>query len=240
VHFSGRQFVMLSDGFFKYGGVMKNLEDRVRVCEQENARLRKQLGRQNRLWLIALLLVAGGGAIASGSLKPVAFDSIKANEVIVVDANGIVRARLGGDLPDAVMANGRISKRGSKAAGLMIYDEQGIERGGYVTQDTGSNAMLTLDSKYRQAALFVAGPSEDQASALRLWTNGSSIELRSDDNGSRVSVAEKNGVQYQQPVVSLSPETCADYKKLEQQNPGKRYCQARFTESACNVCLAQP
>lgn len=219
---------------------MKSLEERIHICEQENARLRKQLGRQNGWWLAALLLAAGGGAIASSTMKQVAFESIRAKEVIVVDANGTVRGRLGGDLPDAVMANGHIAKRGSKAAGLMIYDEQGIERGGYVTQDTGSNAMLTLDSKYRQAALFVAGPDEDQASALRLWTKNGSIELRSDDNGSRLSVADKHGVQYQQPVLSLLPDTCVDYKKLEQQYPGKQICQARFTESACKACFGQP
>lgn len=219
---------------------MTSLEDRIRDCEQESARLRKRLTLQNRLWLLALLLAGGGGAIASGSLKQAIFDSVKTKEVIIVDANGTVRARLGGDLPDAVMANGRIAKRGSKAAGLMIYDEQGIERGGYVTQETGSNAMLTLDSKYHQAALFVAGPGEDQASALQLWTKGSSIELRSDDNGSRLSIADQRGVKFQQPEVGLSPETCADFRKTEQQYPGKRYCQARFTENACKVCLAQP
>ncbi|MGZ3360173.1 MAG: hypothetical protein ACXU84_12645 [Xanthobacteraceae bacterium] len=219
---------------------MKHLEERVQACEQENARLRKQLSRQNSLWMTALLLVAGGGAIASGSVKQAISDSIKAREIVVVDANGTVRARLGGDLPDAIMANGRVAKRGSKAAGLMIYDEQGIERGGYVTQDTGSNAMLTLDSKSRQAALLVAGPDEDQASALRLWTKGSSIEMRSDENGSRLSIADINGVTYQQPALGLSMETCVEYKKLEQQYPGKRICQSRFTESACSACFAQP
>ena len=219
---------------------MNTLEERVQVCEQENSRLRKQLSRQNQFWLIALLLAAGGGAVASGSVKQTMFDSIKAKEIVVVDENGIVRARLGGDLPDALMASGHVSRRGSKAGGLIIYDEQGIERGGYVTQDTGSNAMLTLDSKSRQAALFVAGPDEEQASALRLWTKGSSIEMRSDVNGSRLSIADKNGVSYQQPAVNLSLETCVDYKKLEQQYPGKRICQSRFTDSACSACLAQP
>lgn len=219
---------------------MKNLEERVRLCEEENTRLRKRLTVQNRVWLAALLLVGAGGAIASGSLKQAIFDSVRAKEVVVVDANGTVRARLGGDLPDAVMGNGHVSKRGSKAGGLMIYDEQGIERGGYITQDTGSNAMLTLDSKYHQSALFVAGPEEVQASALQLWTKGSSIELRSDDSGSRLSIADQHGVKFQQPEVALSPERCADFRETEQQYPGKRYCQARYTESACNVCLGHP
>jgi hypothetical protein len=217
--------------------MMQNLEERITACEQDNARLRRQLSWQNKLWLMGALLIGGSSAVAGIGLKQMVFDSVKAREVVVVDANGTVRARLGGDLPDAILANGRVAKRGSKASGLIIYDEQGIERGGYVTQDTGSNAMLTLDSKHRQSALFVAGPSEGQASALRLWTKDSSIELRSDDNGSRLSVGDKNRVQLQQPAVSLSPESCTEYQKIEKEHPGKQYCQSRFTDSACNACL---
>jgi hypothetical protein len=37
-----------------------------------------------------------------------------------------------------------------------------------VTEDKGSDAMLTLDSRFHQAALCVAGPGKDQASALQL------------------------------------------------------------------------
>lgn len=216
---------------------MINLEERVQLCEQENTRLRRQLGRQNKVWIIGILLAIAGGAIAGGNLKQEVFDSVKAREIIVVDSSGTVRARLGGDLPDGLMAGGHVAKRGSRASGLMLYDEQGIERGGYVTQDEGSNAMLTLDSKYRQAALFVAGPDESQASALRLWTKGGSIELRSDQNGSRLSIADKQGVTFQQPDIALSTEKCEEYKRVEQADLGRQYCQDRFTERACKVCL---
>jgi hypothetical protein len=214
------------------------LEQRILACEQENARLRKKINRQNGLWMLGLLLALGGGAIAGNSIRNAVFDSVKAREVVVVDGKGVIRARLGGDLPDAVMAGGRVSKRGSKAAGVMLYDEEGIERGGYVTQDEGSNVMLTLDSKYRQAALFVAGPDQAQASAMKLWTAGSSIELRSDSNGSRLSVADKGGVTHQQPVIApLSPATCTQQKEYERKYPGERVCQSRYTEAACSACL---
>ncbi|MFZ6845228.1 hypothetical protein [Undibacterium sp. RuTC16W] len=216
---------------------MKSLEERVQMCEQENARLRKQLSWQNKFLLVSFLLAIGGGAIAGGSLKQEVFESIKAKEIIVVDSMGSVRARLGGDLPDAIMADGRVAKRGSKASGLILYDEQGIERGGYVTQDEGSNAMLTLDSKYSQVALFVAGPDESQASALKLWTKGSAIELRSDHNGSRLSISDQQGVKFQQPEVGLSSDNCAEYKKIEKPSLAKQYCQGRFTERACIACL---
>jgi hypothetical protein len=216
---------------------MNTLEDRVTFCEQENARLRKRIGRQNGFWLIALLLAIGGSAIAGWSLKQVAFESIKAKEIAVVDANGTVRARLSGDLPDAIMANGRISKRGSKAAGVMLYDEEGIERGGYVTQDKDSNVMLTLDSKHRQATWLIAGPSEDQVSSLRLWNKDGAIELRSDESGQRLSISDKAGVRYQQPTVALHPATCTYFKDLEQKYPDEHACRAKYTETACQTCF---
>lgn len=213
------------------------LEERMRHCEQENLRLRRQLTVQNRLGMAGILLLAASGALAGISVKDAVFDRVTAKEVVVVDANGKVRARLGGDLPDAVMAGGHVAKRGSKAAGLLIYDEEGIERGGYVTQDSGSNAMLTLDSKYHQSALFVAGPRDGQTSALRLWSPGSAIELRTDGNGARMSVSDQSGVTLQQPVVGMTADTCASQRQLEQEHPGKRICQGRYTESACQACL---
>lgn len=216
---------------------MQTLEDRIEACEREHQRLRKRVARQNNCWLIALMLATGGGALAGGSLKEVVFDSVKAKEVVVVDAHGIVRARLGGDLPDAVMAGGRVSKRGEKVAGLMLYDDEGIERGGYITGDKEKNIMLSLDSKYRQSTWFIAGPTDDQTSSLRMWTSEGALELRSDTSGQRLQVSDKTGVRFQQPVVALKPSTCTYYKELERKYPGERTCAAKFTEAACQACF---
>lgn len=51
------------------------------------------------------------------------------SELTIVDSHGVVRARLGGDLPDA----NKEVPRGSRVAGLLLYDATGQERGGYVT-----------------------------------------------------------------------------------------------------------
>src|ERR1051326_2543154 len=66
------------------------------------------------------------------------------SEVDIVDAKGVIRARLGADLPDAVI-DGKTIKRGGNPAGLMLYDDSGQERGGYVTSPNGYIA-LTMDS----------------------------------------------------------------------------------------------
>lgn len=218
-----------------------SFEARLLAVEQENARLRKRIARQNAWWMAGLLFVAGGAAVAGASLNSAVFDTIRAKEVVVVDGKGTVRARLGGDLPDAVMAGGRVSKRGSKAAGMIIYDEEGIERGGYVTQDTGSNAMLTLDSKYRMAALMVAGPDESPAAAVTLIAGEGGIEMRADRNGSRLSVSDKKGMIFQQPLITaLSADACTYYKGLEAKYPGERICQKRFADATCQACLQTP
>jgi len=62
-----------------------------------------------------------------------------------------------GHLPDAII-DGRRVARGENAAGVLLYDQTGTERGGYVTFD-GSNVVgLTLDNHGNQAAIFAAGP----------------------------------------------------------------------------------
>lgn len=218
--------------------VTKSIEQRLAALELENADLRKRIGRQSAAWLFSVLALAGGAAVAGAAVKDAVFDSIKAKEVVIVDAKGTVRARMSGDMPDAVMAGGRVSKRGDKAAGFMIYDAEGIERGGYITNDKEGNAMITLDSKHRMSAIMVAGPDESQAVALSIITKGSMLEMRGDVNGSRLTMVDKDGVKFQQPAIaSLAPETCSSFRDIEKKEPGKRWCQKRFSDSACQACL---
>ncbi|WP_028101795.1 hypothetical protein [Pseudoduganella violaceinigra] len=216
----------------------KSIEERLAALEQENASLRKRISRQSAAWLFSVLALAGGVAVAGAAVQDAVFDSIRAKELVVVDSKGTVRARVGGDLPNGVMAGGRVSNRGTKAAGMIIYDEEGIERGGYITADEGSNAMITLDSKHRMAAIMVAGPDESQSSAMSLITKASTIEMRADDNGSRLTMSDKDGVKLQQPAIAaLAPENCKMFREIEKKEPGKRWCQKRFTDAACQACL---
>ncbi len=216
----------------------RSIEQRLAALELENASLRKRIGRQNAAWLFSVLALAGGAAVAGVAAKDAIFDSIKAKEVVIVDARGTVRARMSGDMPDAVMAGGRVSKRGDKAAGFMIYDAEGIERGGYVTTDAESNAMITLDTKHRMAAILAAGPDQVPAAAMSLMTRDSMIDLRADANGSRLTMTDKEGVKFQQPAIAaLTPATCASYRKYQKDDPGNRSCQARFPDAVCKACL---
>ena len=76
-------------------------------------------------------------------------ESLRVREIIVVDANGTPRVRIAAPLPDPIML-GKRSKRGSEVSGIILYDAEGNERGGYVT-DEKRNVALTLDEINRAA-----------------------------------------------------------------------------------------
>lgn len=200
----------------------------------------EQLIMQNRLLKLVLsvlvVTLSAIGLMAARAPEGVT-ESIRTRELLVVDSNNVIRARVSGDMPDAIMANGHVSKRGAKAAGFMIYDQEGIERGGYVTFDHG-NAMLSLDSKYRMVANLIAGPEEDGVSVLNLHTKNSSLELRSDPEGSRLSVSKAHRVTYQHPEIdTLSQGKCRSYKDLEKKYPGEGVCLDRFSQATCDRCF---
>ncbi len=163
----------------------------------------ERLERRHR-WLVCLSLAAGlaigafalrpaGPVLAQGGDPP----SLTVSQIEMVDENGIVRARLGSDIPDGVIQS-KVVRRGSKVAGLILYDETGQERGGYVTEDSG-NIVLTLDTLEKQAALFAAGKSG--GAALRIWYADDSLDLRVDENGPSLHAVQGGQVAFHEPPV---------------------------------------
>jgi hypothetical protein len=76
----------------------------------------------------------------------------------------------------------------------MLYDHEGQERGGYVTDDFYGNIFLTLDSKISQRVLFITEPQG--ASTLKLWgKNGNAINFGTSDESVWLDVSE-NGMTY--------------------------------------------
>lgn len=207
--------------------------------------LERRVQRQERWVKISI-----GGWIVLGVLTVCAFrmqskaeqtaspTSLKVSELVVVDSKGVERVRIGGDLPDAVY-NGKRVPRGGKAGGVLLYDDTGRERGGYVTWGS-ENVGLTLDSAKMQVALFAAGL---EGSALNMRYGQDSIELRSDEDGSRITAVQDGHIVMQQPsTIKMSSGACEDYRKARAKSSAERamsICQQRFTESACRACLDQ-
>ncbi|HZI48699.1 MAG TPA: hypothetical protein VFD75_12955 [Pyrinomonadaceae bacterium] len=207
--------------------------------------LARRVRRQER-WL----RISIGGWVAVGILVFCAFklesksqqasnpSSLKVSELVVVDQKGVERVRIGGDLPDAVY-NGKRVPRGGKAAGVLLYDDTGRERGGYVTWGS-ENIGLTLDSAKEQVALFAAGLG---GSALSMRYGKDSLDLRSDEDGSRITTVQDGRIVMQQPdTIKISASGCADYRAIRAKGSLERamtVCQQRFRESACRACLEQ-
>lgn len=172
-------------------------------------------------------------------------ETLRVTELVVVDPAGVERVRVSGDMPDAVIEGQRID-RGSAAAGLMLYDRSGQERGGYVTWDAGDNVGLTLDGRAGQSALFVAGP--DGSASLQIWHGGQALDLRADPNGARLSHSLAGRLQLQIPqIATLSEATCALFRNgLRPEVPERLappqvrdICTSRFSALACDTCLAE-
>ena len=117
-------------------------------------------------------------------------DIIKVRGLIVVDSLGVERVILGSPLPDPQFHGYRIP-RGEDAgvSGIMLYDGEGQERGGYVTDDYYGNVFLTFDSKTEQQALLIAEPQG--GATTMLWArNGNKITLGAYDEEVSVDIQE--------------------------------------------------
>ncbi|MFL6211808.1 MAG: hypothetical protein ACJ74W_23375 [Pyrinomonadaceae bacterium] len=226
--------------------------------ERQDSQLQSLLTRTRRLerwlrlsacaWLITLGLVASSALArrsearqAARAQQPAAPQSLRVSELVVVDQNGVERVRVGGDLPDAVI-NGKRVPRGEKAAGVLIYDATGQERGGYVTFDPSGNAVLTLDTRRQQVVLLAADP--ESGAALQLRHGEDAVDLRSDVDGSRFTAVQAGQVVVQQPTISkLSANTCQDYRGILVRRTAEQVmniCRQRYTDAACKACLGKP
>lgn len=173
-----------------------------------------------------------------------AMASLRLNELAVVDSSGVVRARLSGNVPDAVI-KGHRAPRGGKAAGLIIYDGTGQERGGYVTfDDPQANALLSLDTRNGQVAYFVA--DAEHGVALSLWTAGNQVELRADSGAARMTTTSEGTIVLQQPPMSAKEitEHCEALRSeliaLKEVPPFSvllSACMQRLPEADCRKCL---
>lgn len=208
---------------------------RVAALESQNRRFRRLLGAQLLVLTGGLAGVGWNCAGASSATLPV----LRVSELIVVDPQGVERVRVGGDLPDAVIAGKRVP-RGEKVAGVMLYDDTGQERGGYVTFSPSGNVALTLDTRKGQVALFAADPEE--GAALRLWTEGNEVALWVDGDGARVNAVRDKKVVYQQPLAGSpgTSTTCTELRGFVKEHGADVIfgaCNERRTADWCRECL---
>lgn len=108
--------------------------------------------------------------------------------LVVTDSSGVERVIIGSDLPDP-QGHGYRFSRGGEVSGIMLYDSEGQERGGYVTDNDYGNIFLTLDSKTSQRALFIAEPQG--TTTLQVWgRNGNKVSIGASDEGVQFEIIE--------------------------------------------------
>jgi len=220
-------------------------EHRLAACERQLRRQRRAIG----LLLSGLVALAAALWLNRHAVHPATADArtLRVSELVVVDDRGVERARLGGRLPDAVVRGKRVP-RGGIAAGLLIYDATGQERGGYVTFDEPSgNAVLTVDTRGGQVAYLAADPND--GAALRLWTGGHSVEMRADSSGARFTSTRAGRIVTQSPppsdaeIAAMCQGLKADLARLDPKPPIDEVleaCARRMPEWACRECLGLP
>jgi hypothetical protein len=163
------------------------------------------------------------------------------SELAITDERGVVRVRISGRMPDA-MVNGKAKPRGERAAGIVLYDDTGQERSGYLTFAPSGNVALTLDNRTGQAGQFVAGPNA--GSTIHLNWRDNSVELRADEDGPSVHAVHAKKVAFHEPAVENveSTELCKALRLAKSQASASQLleaCRARTSEAACQICLGK-
>ena len=222
-----------------------DLESRLADLERAHRRLRTWfLPTLVALSVLVPLLLVGFTHLERDT--PLTSDSLRVRELVVVDQQGVVRVRLGAHLPDAVI-DGRRLRRGDDATGILLYDQTGRERSGYLTFARSGHVALTLDTRDRQVALFAAGP--DEGVAARLWAGNDWVEMRADVKGPRFSAGRSSELVFQQPPMSEAEtaaacsEMKAELKQVTPQPPMDQVlatCKRHMSDAACRKCLGAP
>jgi hypothetical protein len=136
------------------------------------SRLERRLSRQRAAFLTTLLLGVVIGVVLPWAMPSVFAQTQRTDQIltvrglVVVDERGVERVRVGAPLPDPIVQGKRVPRQGV-VSGILIFDADGDERGGYVTEAQG-DAFLTLDSKKEQQTIFIA--NRDGGANLSVWS----------------------------------------------------------------------
>jgi hypothetical protein len=131
--------------------------------------------------LTALMVVEAAYTLWATRRGSASGQIIRARGLIIVDEKGTERVVIGAPVPDPMIL-GRRHKRDGPMSGVIILDATGTERGGYVTDDRGGNALFTLDGQGFQTVLLLAEP--DGGPTFRIWDRShSSITMGAWEDG---------------------------------------------------------
>lgn len=108
---------------------------------------------------------------------------------------GIERVIVGSHLPEPNFAQGnRVNARGKtgSVSGVTLYDSEGQERGGYVTDDYYGNAFMSLDSKSSMPVMLIAEPQGAGSLILKSRNGKNQINLSVSDDDCDLKYIKNN------------------------------------------------
>src|SRR6266851_6134797 len=133
---------------------------KVLEIEREILRLRRSHRRvclASVICLVGMVSVGATGWMGSREVRASTTDKdgvLHLRGLVIDDAGGHERLRLGAPLPDPLIHGVRKHRQGP-ISGLIINDANGNERGSFVTDDKYAEAFLSLDAAEEQQVLFL-------------------------------------------------------------------------------------
>jgi hypothetical protein len=179
---------------------LQNLQHAVSRLEKQNRCLSLGLLALAFLYMSTLLSLRAGSADAS-SAQPTS--ALRVRELVIVDQHGIERVRMGAPLPEPITLGKRYRRGGSSVSGVLLYDSEGNERSGYVTDDREGNVFISLDDVARQHVLLFS--PRQGGGFLRFFDKDNAVEMGVTESASNLRVTQGGKVIFQQPPIAENP-----------------------------------
>ena len=183
---------------------LDNIE-KIRWIERRCRRLTGCIMGLAALWIITAatvgaLRITKRGLSPAGRQDAAGTDILRVRGLVVADANGVERVRIGAPLPEPIVLGKRIP-RGGDISGILLYDAEGNERSGYVTSEGYPNVFFTLDGLGQQHVLFITDPNGTPT--LRMWNQENTVQLEADEMSPDIKLTHGKEVLFEAPAAKV-------------------------------------
>jgi len=177
-----------------------SLEAMVERLDRRNRILTWFCGAMFTAWLLTVSSMgyqahAAGSQTPKGAVSPGTDGFLRVRGIVVVDEKGTERVWIGAPVPDPLIM-GKRHPRGGNASGIVLLDEEGNERSGYLTTNGYPNVMFTLDGMDQQHVLFLNEPQGTPS--LTMWKGDNRLQLGVGDSAPWLKVFKKEKLVWDQ------------------------------------------
>jgi hypothetical protein len=174
--------------------LIQSIEKSVEALERRNRRL--TLGMYGLFFVFIVTLMGIVILWTNSIINPnfISNEILRVRGLVIVDAKGTERVWIGAPVPEPLVLGKRLP-RGGDVSGILLFDEEGNERSGYVTSDGYPNVLFTLDSLAQQHVLFMTEPQGDPT--LRLWNSNNAFQLTVGEESPELKLISKGEVVFE-------------------------------------------